>query len=213
MLALNYDEVTDKAVLAMGDRMNDPVTAANVDAYVRALMGKPMAKETPDSGHEFNTFSKQQSLPDAPVKIGFIGNSITLHGAAAEIGWRHQHGMAASVEEEDYCHRLLGLMNTPKENAFIGNFAEAERVDIQGTATMQFLADLLIMNKPELTVIQLGDNVRNEVFSRQPPRHCLFGQGQQSAGIDLVHLVGICGQRQGHSTHCRNDPVRIRLYW
>jgi hypothetical protein len=70
--------------------------------------------------------------------------------------------MAASLIEDDYCHRLLGLMNTPKENAFIGNFAEAERVDIQGTATSQFLADLLITNQPELTVIQLGDNVSNE---------------------------------------------------
>ena len=162
MLALNYDDVTDEAIVAMGARMNDPVTAANVDAYVRALMGKPMAEETSDSGQEFNSFPKQQSLPDAPVKIAFIGNSITLHGAAAEIGWRHQHGMAASLKEEDYCHRLLGLMNAPKENAFIGNFAEAERVDIEGTATMQFLADLLITNKPELTVIQLGDNVSNE---------------------------------------------------
>jgi acetyltransferase-like isoleucine patch superfamily enzyme/glycosyltransferase involved in cell wall biosynthesis len=162
MLALNYDDVTDEAIVAMGARMNDPVTAANVDTYVRALMGKPSAEETPDSGHEFNTFPKQQSLPNAPVKIAFIGNSITLHGAAAEIGWRHQHGMAASLKEEDYCHRLLGLMNIPKENAFIGNFAEAERVDIQGSATTQFLADLLITKKPELTVIQLGDNVSDE---------------------------------------------------
>lgn len=162
MLALNYDDVTDEAIVAMGARMNDSVTAANVDAYVRALMGKPTAEEIPDSGHEFNTFPKQQSLPDAPVEIAFIGNSITLHGAAAEIGWRHQHGMAASLKEEDYCHRLLGLMNTPKENAFIGNFAEAERADIQGTATMQFLTDLLITNKPQLTVIQLGDNISNE---------------------------------------------------
>ena len=53
-------------------------------------------------------------------------------------------------------------MNIPKENAFIGNFAEAERVDIQGSATTQFLADLLITKKPELTVIQLGDNVSDE---------------------------------------------------
>ena len=166
MLALNYDDVTDEAIVAMGARMNDPVTAANVDTYVRALMGKPSAEETSDFGHEFNSFPKQQSLPNAPVKIAFIGNSITLHGAAAEIGWRHQHGMAASLKEEDYCHRLLDLMNIPKENAFIGNFAEAERVDIQGSATTQFLADLLITKKPELTVIQLGDNVTDEAQLR-----------------------------------------------
>ncbi len=162
MLELNYDDVTDEAIVAMGDRMYAPVTAANVDAFVRELMGKPSAEETTDPGQEFNAFPKQQVLPDTPVKIAFIGNSITLHGAAPEIGWRHQHGMAASVMHEDYCHRLLALLNTPKENAFIGNFAEAERTNIQGTDITLFLTDLLVKHRPELTVIQLGDNVSNE---------------------------------------------------
>ena len=162
MLELNYDEVTDEAVLAMGHRMYEPVTTANVDSLVRALVAKHPAKETPESGHEFNAFLNEQVLPDAPVKIAFIGNSISLHGGAPEIGWHHEHGMAASAKEEDYCHLLLGLMKIPKKYAFIGNFAEAERTNAQGTATTHFLTDLLSTKKPEITVIQLGDNVSND---------------------------------------------------
>lgn len=63
-------------------------------------------------------------------KMLFLGNSITLHGPAAEIGWTGDWGMAASAREKDYVHQLLDRISrssggTPK--VMIRNIADFER--------------------------------------------------------------------------------------
>lgn len=50
----------------------------------------------------FVTF--ENSEDPHPLKIMFVGNSITLHGHRLEIGWCGRWGMAASSKENDYAH-------------------------------------------------------------------------------------------------------------
>jgi acetyltransferase-like isoleucine patch superfamily enzyme/glycosyltransferase involved in cell wall biosynthesis len=163
MLELNYDKVTDASILAMGERMYETLTDSNVEAFVQELMSSNSDKEKiKNHSDEFNLFKKQYNAPSGPVKIAFIGNSITLHGPATEIGWHNNNGMAARAIDYDYCHSLLDMLEIPSEHALIMNFAEAERENICDAKITRSVQDLLEKNKPQITVIQLGDNVSND---------------------------------------------------
>ena len=43
-------------------------------------------------------------------RILFLGNSLTLHGPKAEIGWAGNWGMAASAQDKDYVHLLTAAI-------------------------------------------------------------------------------------------------------
>ena len=63
-------------------------------------------------------------------KMLFLGNSITLHGPAPEIGWTGDWGMAASAREKDYVHQLLDRVSkssggTPK--VMVRNIADFDK--------------------------------------------------------------------------------------
>jgi hypothetical protein len=89
-----------------------------------------------------------------------LGNSITLHGPKADIGWKDNWGMAASAAEKDYSHllvaRFTAAAGAPPE-AMIENAADFERqyatfdADVGLKKVLDFKADVI--------VLAIGENV------------------------------------------------------
>jgi hypothetical protein len=103
---------------------------------------------------------EEHDMPALPVdlKIAFIGNSLTLHAPGPDIGWPHDHGMAASRQEGDYAHLLLKHLRLGEGNAYIRNFYPFESDAGVAPGHMASLAGVFAA-RPAIIVIQLGDNI------------------------------------------------------
>lgn len=94
-----------------------------------------------------------------PLKVVCLGNSITKHGYLPDVEWYSDWGMAASKEENDYCHVLQKrLREYNSESSVIPlNIAHFER-------NPECNIDSLLSNVCENTdiiVIRLGENVQD----------------------------------------------------
>lgn len=107
---------------------------------------------------------------NADIKILFLGNSITRHGKAENLGWYGDWGMAASRKENDYVHKLISrLERDDKRVSFcIANMSEWERsrdtslLETRYGQAKQFGADIVVVRLGENA--QLAENL--EAFER-----------------------------------------------
>jgi hypothetical protein len=94
------------------------------------------------------------------LKVLIIGNSLTIHGIAKDIGWNHISGMAATAKEKDFAHLLFKRIENklPQRNIYLrlSNFAEFER----NLSSFNYnTLDSLVNYKPDILIFQLGENV------------------------------------------------------
>ncbi len=92
-------------------------------------------------------------------KILFLGNSITLHGPAPEIGWTGNWGMAASAREKDYVHQLLDRIfkqagGAPK--VMIRNIADFERKLTEYNIRESLKEELAF--EADVVILAIGEN-------------------------------------------------------
>jgi lysophospholipase L1-like esterase len=93
-------------------------------------------------------------------KVLFLGNSITLHGPAAKIGWEGNWGMAASSQQKDFVHLLtskIAVSAGGQPVVKIRNIADFER-NLSTYDVRAGLKDELSL-QPDLIVIAIGENV------------------------------------------------------
>lgn len=111
----------------------------------------------------------RDSLPkvEAPSFEGkaqavILGNSLTLHQPAPNLGWNGFYGMAASNENSDYTHQLLDLLGINSQSAYIRNMYPLE---VDSSPILEFknqLEDLFANSaNTDVVVLQLGDNTQN----------------------------------------------------
>ena len=99
-----------------------------------------------------------ETTENADIKLLFLGNSITRHGKAENLGWCGDWGMAASSKENDYVHKLISkfCQKGIKVSACIANLSDWERtrnMDLLFTkysSALRFNADYVI--------VRLGEN-------------------------------------------------------
>ena len=93
-------------------------------------------------------------------RILFLGNSITWHGAKADIGWVGNWGMAASAEDKDYVHLMTSAIARQvgsKPEILVQNIADFERnyatYDVHERMKEFFAFDA------DLVILAIGENV------------------------------------------------------
>lgn len=107
---------------------------------------------------------------EGKTKILFVGNSITRHGPAPEIGWNGDYGMAASAKEKDYVHVLLSLLEEPLGGVTAGicnaadwerGFRERNLLEEAFSEVRDFAADIVI--------VRLGENIPPDMLQTSRP--------------------------------------------
>ncbi len=125
-----------------------------------------MLANTVSSKRQVNNKLKVFEGGRCALKVLFLGNSITLHEPAPQIGWESSWGMAASCEEKDYVHILLRLLREKygEIGYCICNVAEWER-DFDRDSLLENYRELKNF-QPNIIIARLGENIRAEVFAR-----------------------------------------------
>lgn len=97
---------------------------------------------------------------NADMKIAFLGNSITRHGVAENLGWFGDWGMAASSAQNDYVHRLVGMLEADgrRVSYCVANMCEWEST--RNAALLETRYREVKNFKADIVVVRLGENAR-----------------------------------------------------
>ena len=94
------------------------------------------------------------------LKILFVGNSITKHGYLAEIGWFGNWGMAASCEEKDFVHLVVGeLSKKTSVDYSIAQLANWERAYWDTDNILPKEYQTAIDFAADIVVVRIGENM------------------------------------------------------
>ena len=91
-------------------------------------------------------------------KVMIIGNSIMRHGAAPQLGWNSDWGMAATSRDKDYAHLLHKKISDAVGQAKAPELQLANLSNEKQMKGWEHLSD----NDADVIVIQISDNYRGK---------------------------------------------------
>lgn len=99
------------------------------------------------------------------LRVLFVGNSITLHGVAPQIGWHWRWGMAATAKEKDYVHLCMDhILKAHPDAAFgICQVSKWERAYKTGSDTFPDFENAREFD-PDVIIVKLSANCPHEDF-------------------------------------------------
>ena len=164
-------------------------------------------------------------------KILFLGNSITLHGPSARVGWSGNWGMAASAKEKDFVHLVLNSLAKPtgaEPEAMVRNIAQFERqyatYDVEGKLDFFLGADTGKVWIDDVAIEKLSAGRRPPVARRIVSGDSVLSLGaggevlslrHAPSGADVVGGVGaapafLLGLRRGGDVLTRSPTDAVR---
>ena len=98
------------------------------------------------------------------MKLLILGNSLTRHAPAPQIGWHGDWGMAASTREHDFVHRLCTKLEEAGVTVDLrfGNVADFERNPAE-TDGAYFADDLAFA--PDVLVLRICENTPADKYA------------------------------------------------
>lgn len=100
----------------------------------------------------------------AKLKVLFVGNSITLHAPAPQIGWHGDWGMAASSRETDYVHQTAADIEKkvgPIEYC-IAQLSCWENEYYEGLRVLNEKFKFVRDFAADLVIIRIGENINRD---------------------------------------------------
>ena len=124
----------------------------------------------------FNSHRKHNTINwSEPHHVLVLGNSITWHPYKPEIGWRSEHGMAASRPEKDFCHVLEQRLKSLNSQTTVTGINMAEWENTFSHEYERMMGDAV--KGKDMIIIRMSENVH---FNRER-----FGE-------ELEELIGYC---------------------
>lgn len=122
------------------------------------------------------------------MKIIVLGNSITRHGPAPEIGWHGDYGMAASSAEKDFIH-ILRNRSEGSELAAV-NIASLERQywDADALKNDPSVKDAVAFDA-DIIIFRIAENVDTGRISEKP-------KSLREGFCDIINLFNPDGSKK-----------------
>ncbi|MBR0509929.1 MAG: hypothetical protein IJJ85_07400 [Clostridia bacterium] len=140
------------------------------------------------------------------MRILYLGNSITKHMPAPEIGWHGEWGMAASAPEKDYVRRMNALLVQAGKRVEwrAENAADFERAP-EPFPEEAFRAYLAFA--PDVVILRIGENVPDDIAEPFGEAYEKLIRLLQSAGA-AVFAVGSFWKKDGVENAMRAAAAR-----
>jgi hypothetical protein len=115
-----------------------------------------------------------------------LGNSITRHGAAPQIKWFGDWGMAASSPEKDYVGRLRALLVKPGQSVVQAQRFNVAVMEREPKGFQLDPATSAIAAASSVLVVELGDNANGDALQDFDSAYrALLTQTKQKKGVLL----------------------------
>lgn len=171
-----------------------------MDGVVHVTLSAYYGMKKYTASAEVRVSGQSEKLSASTIKLIAYGNSILSHSPNSALGWSGNWGMAASSEDKDYIHQLVGMLENKfgkgkvsysigqKHNGFEPATSEANQ-DTDWESKLAGLADYIRAEQPDIVTIQYGENSHQSSAAVYAKALCAFVAEVRKGAPDALVLL------------------------